>query len=1012
MKQRRWSLVVGYLGVVAVSAVCGLLTSHSGHEVTFEKLICADPRPLYRIQYCQLCKPRMKGNGQVGASKESALRLHNAPPAAFLGRRSQPGQSHQSRDHVARSSWQCLEATSGTSRCTAQWVVHSQQPPATTTVACWIAAPDLAHHLRPMRSPLSPRLLTSSRLLNGKVLLHRRRGSDASNNSHDPQPESRGQRGTKFDDRHYREAEPGAQVEEGRPNPESGPVEHWICSEHDLSDLATVDEGQDAAQRDSSAVEAVEAEQQAAFAEGSDEDEENTRAAASRRISTHSGYSGTTAKTSFSQEQISELDPDIMVADLPIAASTAEELARQFLPNDRNALRIIWKEIRTPSSRSHKLYRTRVATFDLCSQSFGQQDYIQPSFVLRALLRVASTDDVPAGPWRPDSVIYRINLIRMMRNVLIKSPNPTDFMDHDLDDLVMLDDFFPNAIAGSNFDDETLKMCLAIQTQVALARLMFHQDDPSFSANETISNVFLSVNEDHELVYKHIEALELAVGDENARDLWSRLINPRITELRSAFRRSHEHAITTLRVRHTWESFVDQLITYYQVRKHQLDHDIALAGGASLIIETLVREVQRRSATRAAAIKRESLVKAGSTPQKSVGKGAMARLKARDQERRQSELGVLGPDMYVDHTIDVDEDNFQLLEETTDNVLTDVDRNVVEPQNQTSQADTQRPVINPSEIAEPQAFQEATVPKRKERARFTDEQPNAVRVEWDDASQATQPAVNVHKSRPLPPSSSAPQMLRGVANKRTIREIEDDDAEDEFDPTQDEGFQTDTRSTIRADERRAQAAAAAFQKAATQPTSSAHADPTRPERSPAPPAGPAKRQRRNPGSIIPPSTLPDDDDEELPSSTAFEQAKILAKQNRMHFNTRSGPQQRQAWTVDEEEALFDLIHDHGAGGISYAVLKAIDNNAGQEARLGRRSAEQMRFKARNMKQTFLRSAVSFYISHPYLCLLTRRLRGREALPRNFEHIVLDKKAIDDLRARGIRYEQERIRGVS
>lgn len=37
-------------------------------------------------------------------------------------------------------------------------------------------------------------------------------------------------------------------------------------------------------------------------------------------------------------------------------------------------------------------------------------------------------------------------------------------------------------------------------------------------------------------------------------------------------------------------------------------------------------------------------------------------------------------------------------------------------------------------------------------------------------------------------------------------------------------------------------------------------------------------------------------------------------------------------------------------------------------------------------------------------------RGRSALPRNFEHIVLDKKAIDRLRTLGVPYHQERMRG--
>lgn len=39
-------------------------------------------------------------------------------------------------------------------------------------------------------------------------------------------------------------------------------------------------------------------------------------------------------------------------------------------------------------------------------------------------------------------------------------------------------------------------------------------------------------------------------------------------------------------------------------------------------------------------------------------------------------------------------------------------------------------------------------------------------------------------------------------------------------------------------------------------------------------------------------------------------------------------------------------------------------------------------------------------------------RGRSVLPRNFDHIVLDKKAIEKLHSLGIDYQQGRLRGVN
>ena len=39
----------------------------------------------------------------------------------------------------------------------------------------------------------------------------------------------------------------------------------------------------------------------------------------------------------------------------------------------------------------------------------------------------------------------------------------------------------------------------------------------------------------------------------------------------------------------------------------------------------------------------------------------------------------------------------------------------------------------------------------------------------------------------------------------------------------------------------------------------------------------------------------------------------------------------------------------------------------------------------------------------------RKIRGRVHLPENWEHIVLDKKAIEKIHSRGINYQQARMR---
>jgi hypothetical protein len=50
---------------------------------------------------------------------------------------------------------------------------------------------------------------------------------------------------------------------------------------------------------------------------------------------------------------------------------------------------------------------------------------------------------------------------------------------------------------------------------------------------------------------------------------------------------------------------------------------------------------------------------------------------------------------------------------------------------------------------------------------------------------------------------------------------------------------------------------------------------------------------------------------------------------------------------------MELIEEHGEDKISYSKLKAADQDS-EQPRLNKRSAEDMRFKSRNMKETFLK----------------------------------------------------------
>ncbi|KAK4547692.1 hypothetical protein LTR36_000649 [Oleoguttula mirabilis] len=752
----------------------------------------------------------------------------------------------------------------------------------------------------------------------------------------------------------------------------------WLIS---LPDLATVDE-QSALDEERIQAANVAAEQDAA-ADANDD-------FAARRESAHSGISGTTAKTSFSQEEIAELDPDVMVDVLPNLASAAEQLAKLLVPAEMKSRPVIWKEIRIDGSRHSKLFNNRVASLMVHKDSFGSQEYIQPSVVLRALLGVQTMEEVPAAPWRPDNIIYQVNLAQMLRTTLVFIQDPTELDTEGYNALSTLLTQFATAIAGPLFDVEAVRTCLALQAQLSVCRLHIFQAHPNYVPTAIVDETFFTREDDGRLVYVLQDALGMgSLGDADLA-AWHDTIEQLVDGLKSPFQTGDPNlpaALGALRATYPWHQFVEQAVQYYEARKARLDQEIAAAGGLTAIVGSLTEEVERRDIARRAEVKRQSFTYPGSTPNKAFGSKAISNLKARQQR-----LSGLAPQpqtapvaQMMDPRLTQDQEAAPAQDDWVQPAEDDYDG---QPTAQ------QRAQSTLQHLSGFQDLQRQNAKKGKARS-FIERQDTAHRVTFDE-SQQSQPYLQQgadYQPEGVPGRSSAtgPYHVSPArsSNKRAYAHG-DDDLQD-FEPTQDEGFQTDLRDTAAADERRRAAQTARPQRPRAHPAGSVgtvdYEYPGSTSASARP--SPSKRPRKNPGSTIPPPIQPlDPDDGPLPDDQSYQRAKVLAKHGRVVASQNRPPQVRMPWLNEEENALINLIVEHGGDGISYAALKKHDDHEGPV--LARRSAEDMRFKARNMKLTFL--------------------MGQVRLPENWEHVVLDKKAMDKLAARGINYYQDRIRG--
>lgn len=671
-----------------------------------------------------------------------------------------------------------------------------------------------------------------------------------------------------------------------------------------------------------------------------------------RRMSV-GAMSGTTAKTSFSQEEIAELDAEVMLDVFPNLAGASDDLAKLLLPADLKSRPVVRKEIRKPGTKYNKLYHNRCQAIALHKTAFGSTEYVQPNIVLRALLGIRHVHELPQGPFRPDDMLYKINLAQMLRTLLVILPNNATISEEGYEDISTLDANFGKGIAGPVFQASAFNMSMSLLTQLAIIRMTALFPDPTFSPVKTIvESFYVDEDDDGFPVFKHANALHMNDLDGDQQRECSEAIQQRVDQLTDMFNEadpaSWEQTLAMLRVQYTWDAFLEDVGDYYTERRQQLDSEIAAAGGAEHILSELSKEVERRTDARVAEEKRQSFSRPETTPKKGFGKGGIRALKNRERQLAAAAAALPPATAPVAQMTRPDVD---APEQTAPPAIDDGwmrhedDELFVPPEPMQSTAKSSLTALSGI-----QNMQRQNAARGKKS--FLDPQPGAVRVSFDDSqSQTMEYDVPGYQQ----PAQSGPyyESPRRSPAKRTYDQV--DTNEDDFDPTQDPGFETDRRDTAAANQRRQ----ALPPPRAPQPRFSSIGSGVPGPSSSAGPGTPSKRARKNPGSSIPPPPRPFDprDDRELPrtGSSLMTQARTMARQFSVQAAQRRPTQVRTPWSEAEENALMMYIEQEGGDrAVPYAAIKALDDSKDDEALLARRSAEDLRFKARNMKETFIK----------------------------------------------------------
>jgi hypothetical protein len=652
------------------------------------------------------------------------------------------------------------------------------------------------------------------------------------------------------------------------------------------------------------------------------------------RHSRLSGISGTTAKTSFTQEEADRLEPAEILEDLPDLAGASEKLIRFLLPRGSETPRSSLKSI------DSKRYDKLITAVLLHKPSFGTLPYISPRAILRALFDEPDIEQVSQSP---QSIIYRVNLVEMMNVLLVKCP--PDDLTASYDSLQILDRAFPTSIAGGECPPQALSLWCAIATQMAIARLEVNAQRPAeFLPLQAIRDSFF----DEDGNFKHTETLGVSLMSDAERGLALDMVYNVCNTLSAPFQGEGgddlESGILELKSQFKWEQLLDNALAYYDVRKAQLDQQIDAAGDVSTIVDAINGELQRRSDLKRSAQMKQEIIATQNKPRKSfmnTATVAMLRQKeaALQQQQRQQAAPVAnmvaGPPMS-----------------SNDNL--------------------------------PRASS-GTLPKGAKKRSLLDRQEGAQLINFTQTQDEFSQQDDGGNS-----GAQAVLLSSSHGEKRRVQDLEDDE-EGAFDPTQDKGFEdkgyvAEAREIAAANKRRRlnapESSASGPPYSSYSNTGDAIAPPESPEpihHNPEsvpitsiypPPASAAaatpiyasdqlheallaasQLPRKNPGSSFPTISESLETLAEDPSSTQYSRGIIIAKQNRAALPKKV--QVRRPWTSDEENALIELITTHCSEGISWSALKSLDTQRGDTAQLSTRSAEDMRFKARNMRVTMM-----------------------------------------------------------
>ncbi|KAK4691784.1 hypothetical protein P7C71_g5292, partial [Lecanoromycetidae sp. Uapishka_2] len=190
-----------------------------------------------------------------------------------------------------------------------------------------------------------------------------------------------------------------------------------------------------------------------------------------------SAFSGTTARTSLSARELSDISSEELLDALPDLAAASNKMLALLVPSPLSEASVkgIVDQLRTKDSRANKNLRRLCSSFQVQKDIFGSESYISQRRTLRVLLGTKQTSDLGAAQWGPEALLHKANLAVLASDILSHS------MQEQADQIVEeLEQAFPSSFLegfvqsetptteSSALSLETLRLAIEIRTHQRL----------------------------------------------------------------------------------------------------------------------------------------------------------------------------------------------------------------------------------------------------------------------------------------------------------------------------------------------------------------------------------------------------------------------------------------------------------------------------------------------------------------------------------------------------------------